>query len=447
VNPPAVPPRGYLSPRLAAALAVAITLAAMAVILWAGRHRNFFSDEWGLLLYRRSGGFDAFFAPHNGHLQAALVASYRFLFESVGIDSYTPYRVAALVPQIAVAATVFLYARRRLQPELAALVLVPLVFMAHASGAVLWPYIAGFVAPIACFVGCLLLLDGEWRWRGPAIAALLLVALLSSSLGGLVLIGVAVELALRREWRLAIESLGLPAILYAAWFLLYRPGAETPASLREIPGAWPRGDLGSSGFSLSNLGAAPEFALDMARTGANGLIGLGPLRGGVVPLLVIVVGLAIVAVRRGRLSPRLAAIVAVLALFWVTTALSRADLGGATSSRYTYVSAALLLLIAIEVAAGLRLRTWALAAVVAVTGAILVADLRQFRVVSDRDQREFAALEATLIRLERDGAGASREEQRELGAFLGLNGGTYFPLIEELGSPVPERSPASVGDR
>jgi hypothetical protein len=62
-------------------------------------------------------------------------------------------------------------------------------------------------------------------------------------------------------------------------------------------------------------------------------------------------------------------------------------------------------------------------------------------------QPELAALEATLIRLEREGAGASREEQRQLGAFIGLNGGTYFPLIEELGSPVSDRSPAPAGDR
>jgi hypothetical protein len=430
-------PTGWLGPRAAAVLAVLVLLAAATVVLWAGRHRIFFSDEWGLLLYRREGGFDALFAPHNGHLQATLVAAYRLGIELFGIDNYTPYRVAGVLPLLAAGGTVFLYARRRLQPEVAVLVIVPLVFMAFAGEALLWPYIGGFLVGVASLVGCLLLLDGGWRWRYPAIGTLLGLALLSSGLGALIGVGLVVEALLRRERERGLWlALGVPLLLYAAWFLLYRPGASTPASLRELPGAWPNGDLGEAGFSLDNLGSAPGFVLDLAQAAGSALVGLTPTAAGVLPALALLAAILALAVLRPQVPPRLAGLVVVLGSFWLTTALARGDLASPFSPRYAWVSAALLLVLLIEVGGGLRLRRLAVAALALGVGVVLVSDLRRFEARSDLERAQFAQLRSQLLQLEREGAGATPAERAGMSAFLGMSGGVYFPLIEDLGSPV-----------
>jgi hypothetical protein len=429
-------PEGFLDPRLAAVLAALVLIAGAAVVLWTGRHRIFFSDEWGLLLYRREGGLEALFAPHNGHLQAGLIAGYRFLIEIFGITDYTPFRVASVLPQLAVGAGFFLYARRRLQPEVAVLLLVPLAFMAFAGEGLLWPYIAGFTGGIACLLGCLLLLDSERPWRSPAIAALLALALLLSGLGALIAAALIAESLLRRERERGVWlALVVPSALYALWFLFVRPIAETPASLRELPGAWPKGDLGDFGFSLDNLSTVPGYALDLAQSGAAVLLARPPEEG-IVPAVLLVGAIAALALLRRQDLPRLGGLLALLAGFWITTALARGDLASPFSPRYAWVSAVLVLLIVVEVAAGLRLRLPALAALVLAVGAIAVADLRRFDARSEVERAQFAQLRAQLLRLEREGAEATPRERAAMSAFLGVGGGVYFPLIEDLGSPV-----------
>src|SRR6266446_2896363 len=76
------PPR---SPRRATEVSclVAELTAGAAIIAYSGRYWSFFYDEWGTIAYRRSGVFPAFFAPHNGHLMAVVIAVYRVLFATV----------------------------------------------------------------------------------------------------------------------------------------------------------------------------------------------------------------------------------------------------------------------------------------------------------------------------------------------------------------------------
>src|SRR5206468_2984618 len=75
--------------------------------------------------------------------------------------------------------------------------------------------------------------------------------------------------------------------------------------------------------------------------------------------------------------PRLLGLFVVLASFWILTALTRSQLPGSfpgdpTSSRYLYVGALLVLLIAVELGAAARRRAWAwvVAAVIGV-GAVV----------------------------------------------------------------------------
>src|SRR5436190_23930925 len=110
----------------------ALAILAAATIARLGRGWSFFYDEWGVILYRRSGGLAAFAAPLNGHLVAGPVAVYRLLFATFGLSSYTPYRSVTIAAHLGLMTLVFAYARRRLPGALALVAVAPLLVLGYA---------------------------------------------------------------------------------------------------------------------------------------------------------------------------------------------------------------------------------------------------------------------------------------------------------------------------
>src|SRR4051812_28719250 len=84
-----------------------VALASCVVILRAGRGWTFNVDDWGMILYRRSGGIDAFLAPHNGNFEPALTGMYRLLFATVGLEHFTVYRCVEVAFHLALSALLF----------------------------------------------------------------------------------------------------------------------------------------------------------------------------------------------------------------------------------------------------------------------------------------------------------------------------------------------------
>lgn len=224
-----------------------------AFVAYAGRYWSFFYDEWDTILYRRAGGFSAFFAAHNGHLQAVVIAIYRLLFATVGLRSYHPYSAVVIAAHLVLVALVYGYARSRIGRLAALLVCLPLLLLAYAWQVLFWAINLGFVIPMIVLCG-LVLAD---RFRPWLVGAGLSLALASSGLGVAVAVaaGVLALGANRSRWHLVAVS--VPSAAWAGWFVLYRPYGLPPAALRGIPGAAPRGDVGAIRFPVSDIARAP----------------------------------------------------------------------------------------------------------------------------------------------------------------------------------------------
>ena len=97
------------------------------------RGTTFNLDEWSWITQRRGSGLGTFLDPHNSHLSLVPVALYKLLFATAGLGDYVPYRVIGIVAHLAVAALVFVYARRRVGDFLA-LVGAGLMLLLFATG-------------------------------------------------------------------------------------------------------------------------------------------------------------------------------------------------------------------------------------------------------------------------------------------------------------------------
>ena len=211
----------------------------------------------------------------------------------------------------------------------------------------------------------------------------------------------------------------MPAALFAVWYLFY-------------------GGEGSASTNLAGPASALHYGLDMAAASVAGLGGLSLDWGR--PLLVAsLVGLvAALARRRPSEEARLLAVGAGAVGFWVLTGVTRADFQPPVppdTSRYLYVSGALLLLLAAGVLAGTALGRRAAAALAVGVAVLCVMNLG---VLGDggnglRDTNrivrvELAAVEAAAGRVDRN---FLVDPQRA----PAIPAGSYLDAIDDFGSP------------
>lgn len=411
---------------LAFALLAAV---AAVVIIRVGRAWTFNNDDWGMILYRRSGGAPAFFAPHNGNLEPLLVALYRLLFAVLGLHHYWIYRAIELLFHIVLAALVFEYLRRRLQPVLALLITVPILFLANGYSVLIWSYDSVWVIPLACLLGILLLRDERVRWEAPASCALLLIALGTSGPAIAVLVVVALDTLLdRRPWR-EWWVFAAPALAYVVWFLAVRPNLQTPGSLRAIKGAVPGGDtqLSLSSTSLTHLPLALLRAFNSAAAGLSGLRSASYVPAALAAIVIVLLVIA----RRG--VPRRAIAFAGGALtLWALVGLLRS--GQYDANRFVYSGTVLLALGIGELTSGYRLSAPKLAAVTVGVAAVLALDAYHFRADSRYVIGPFATVRVELRRLICHPSNPSTAAKLPLLPLV-----TTGPLrvaVHELGSPV-----------
>jgi hypothetical protein len=341
--------------------------ASAASVSWFGRHWIFRRDEWGFILYRRSGGLAAYFAPFNGHLVAGMLAIYNLLFATFGMRNYGAYRGVEIALCALCAGLLYVYARRRgVHPVLALLALVLLAFLGPAWEVLFWLASAGFIIPVAAMLGIFIVWDAKVRYANAITALLAAVALGTHSVGVAVVAGLIVaSLGEGRHWR-RLLALGAPLAAWAVWFTAVRVHVSTPAALRQVPGAANRGDLGSLGSLTANFSEFPAWLVHSA-SGAFAAVA-GGSKVGLVVALALAVG-ALWALQRGKLDYwRFLGVGVTLFIFWVFTWLARAQKVSPTASRYLYPGVALLLILAVECTRDLRLRPIVLGAV-----AVLVA--------------------------------------------------------------------------
>lgn len=418
--------RGRWSVEPATVILVALFVAAAVLLLYAGRYLSFFYDEWAFILDRRGGSLGTFLDPHNGHLALFPVIVYKILFATVGLRHYTPYRVAGVAMHLLCCFFLFKLVERRLGPWLALIPTALLLFMGTAWQDLLWPFQIGFFTSVAGGLGALLALERPDR-RGDVPAAAFLVWSLSGSDVGLAfLVAAAVALIVqggpwRRGWVVVV-----PAALFGLWYLGW--GTSEP-------------------ITSSGVLGAPQYVADAAAGAAAGIAGLSSTWG---PPLAVggLVGLIAVS-RRRTISPLAAAAVAGALTFWILAAVVRTTFADPTASRYVYIGAVFVWLVAADLLPGAAPSRALLAVIaIAVVGALvsnlgaLRAGERGLRTADDSARASFTAVEMAS-RLVWPGFVPSPIDAPVVAA------GPYLAAVRDLGSPAftvagLERAPESV---
>jgi hypothetical protein len=160
-------------------------------------------------------------------------------------------------------------------------------------------------------------------------------------------------------------------------------------------------------------------------------------------VIVALVALSGLIVRR-RITPRFASLAAVLAVFWVLTAMVRAEVGPPSSSRYIYPGAVLLVLLLVEAWGGLGwtrfgVRAWRIAAALVACGAAVAvaSSVQHLQNVGNGARRLFAHTNAELARLSCEPKPVPPAYAPDPMFVPFVVAAPYRAAIRDLGSPVP----------
>ena len=421
---PSLSERSFTATRAMLALALAVAV----MLLYAGRDLTFFFDEWNFILGSRGESVGTYLDPHNGHLVLFAIVIYKLLFAVVGMHHYWPYRAVVVVLHILCVWILYVLARRRVGPLVALVPATLLLLLGSAYEDLLWPFQITFLGPVAGGLGALALLDRGGSRADPGACALLVWSLTGSGVGVAFLIAAAAMLLAQRAAPRRFWLVALPALLYVIWYLGW--GTSEQPTVQAALGA-------------------PQYIADAASAATAGIAGLSAAYGP--PLAVAALSAVVLALLARRAAPApllIAGAVGALA-FWGLSAVARADAADPGSSRYLYVGAVFLLLIATDAATGVALRRSGLALLGLLLVGALVANVnllrsgeRSLRSTDDTVRASLGAVEvASPVVAPSFVADPQGAPQVQAGPFLAA--------IRELGSPALtlaqlEQAPPSV---
>jgi hypothetical protein len=417
-------PLARLEPTATAWGALALLLlVAGAFILYETRGTTFWVDEWAWVLHRRGNDLDTFLKPHNEHLSLIPVAIYKLMFATVGLEHYAPYRLLVIAAHLGSALLVFVYASRRVGNVAALCATALLLFLGPAWQNILWPFQIAWLISLAAGVGALLTLERGDRRSDMTACFLIAVSLASSGLGVALALGVIVELAWgRRSWR-DLWIVAIPLVPYAIWWLAYRP----------------------AGLVQGNIDLAPHFAAESAAGTLSALVGLtgtgvpevDTLQWGRPLGVVAAIGLLWLLGRYERIPPRVLGLLTIMAAFWVLTALRRAMLQQPDASRYLYVGAVFVLLLASELACRARPTARLAIVMVVVAGAAVLSNAGVLRDGGRylRSQAESARADLAAIELAQNSIPPGYVADFPGTPFILLSARDYLEAAKDYGSP------------
>lgn len=382
-------------------------------------------DEWEWALYRRGNSLGTFLDPHNGHFSLVPVLIYKLLFATAGLRDYTPYRAVAIAAHLGCVILLFVYARRRVPDAVALLAAALILFLGPAWQNFLWPFQVAWLISIGAGLGALLLLDRHDRAGNAGACALLMVSLASSGVGIAVVIGAAVDVLARRDrWRRSWIVVG-PLVLYGIWWIGYQNTQAASGGVARAPGFIAKA-------ASATMAALAGLAGHTVPIGSGTLLDYGPPLAGL-GLLVLLWVLT----RPGRASPRVFALMALTFSFWLLIAIGRASLNEPFSSRYLYVGAFFVVVLAVELARGIDPSP-----VLELVGAIVVCVViaSNVRVFSDAGSFErliakITAADLAALDIGRPAVKPGYVTTRFPGYGLTLNADAYYATAKAIGSP------------
>ncbi len=316
-----------------ARLFVLLTVVAVPLIAYQGRHQWFYFDDWYFLDPITSLRPSVAMEPYWGHWTIVPRLIHGALFSAFGLRHYWPYQVPVVAAHVAVAVLLRLVmVRARVDPWIATALATAFLLFGPGRDNMVWAFQISMTGSLAFGLAQLLLADHDGPIdRRSVVAALAgVVAVGSSNLGVVVLVATGTSLAWRRGFRVAAVQVVPPALAFGGWWAAYGRHVPMPVDL-----------------TADSPAQAVDYAVNLCRVFVAEL-GPGPT-GPILAALVVLGGaLAVRAVAQGE-PERWAAPLGLLAagvVFVVTTALSRAGgqaLGAlapeAAPSRYLHVLA------------------------------------------------------------------------------------------------------------
>lgn len=315
---------------MGARLGHAASLAAAApLLLWLNRNQWFFGDEWAFFSNRLAGWGRVLVEPHNEHWPTVPILVYRALWAAVGLRSYLPYAAVLVVLHLATAHLLWRVMNRAgVAPLVATALAAVFAVLGAGSENLLWAFQMGFVGSVAAGLLHVLLVDhaGAFGRRDVAGWGVAVVGLAFSGIGVTMTATVGLVALLRRGVKASVATVAPPAVVSLVWF--------TTVGRRGL------GEGGSTATALSDVTAYAWTGLSSALERLSGVPGAG-----------VVVMLAVLAwqLRQREVLGRPQALATAMALgavlLFVVVAAGRSGLGvaQATTGRYAYIAAALLL--------------------------------------------------------------------------------------------------------
>jgi hypothetical protein len=405
----------------AAGVLAFLSLVALILIYRKGMGTTFYFDEWNFVMNRRDWDVDTFLRPHNEHFSLVPVLVFKLLFATVGLDSYGVYRLLLIVAHLAVVALLFEYARRRLGSWLALAAATLVLFLGAAWHDLLVPFQLSFVLSVAAGLGALLALERRDTFGDVAACVLLGLGLASSSVGIPFAAAVLVETGLDPGQRRRLWIALAPLVIYGLWSLEY--GNPTATS----------GGRTVEELIRLNAPSVPGYMATAIAGAVGAVIGIGVDWGR--PLALI--GGALLGYRlvRGPVSPRFYALLAAGAAFWGLTALFRAQLNAPLDSRYLYLGAVLVVLIAVEMLGPVPVKPRLVAVVAVLVAAAALANFGSLRSGSVFLQDWSRYLQVELAALELAGPSIDPSFVPDPVRAPDITAGKYFDAVDQYGSP------------
>lgn len=407
-------------------------------LMIAGRDLTFSGDD--IFYYARlvdhngivsqGSGLEYFFAPHNGHLQLIGKLIYRGLFLTVGAN-YTVFRAMEVFAVFLSVLFFFILARRRVRPLAALIPSVLLLFFGYGEGSFLWPFNVHTIGALAFGLAALLALERDDRKGDIGACALLVLAVATVEVGLAFTIGAAVSV-LRRDDRLRRAWIFLvPLILFGIWWV------------------WAR-KFGQSEVELVNIHRIPVDFTNALAAVIGSIFGLNPTGEGVDPNVTgvtpwgaVLAGFAVVGlifrIRRGRVPTGLWIGLGVVLTYWLMITLANRP---PDSTRYLFVGAVAIFLIAASALRGTKITATVLIAAAVIAALAIPPNLAKFyderrSSVTDAEnsRTEYAMLELARPQVRSDYFPAEDPKVSEAGGaiFIPLSAHTYYRAADEFG--------------
>jgi hypothetical protein len=388
----------------------ALMLADVALLLYMGRGLTFFFDDWDYVTHDYGGGLHSLLVAHNGHLSLFPIVIYKVLFHLAGLNHYAVFRLMLIGLHLICAGLVFTLVSRR-QTRVAALLATALIlFLGAAWEDLIWAFQIDYLLSIAAGLSAWALLERDDRIGDAGAMLAVIVSIGSSGLGIPVLVGVAVELATKRQWRRTFIVV-VPAILYMLWYLGYGEDVITHQGLINAPGF-------SEDIAAAAFGAIAGHGLDWGR-----------------PLAVLGVLLLLWRLPRPEsLSPRLAALLATGVCLWVLTAAARSAISSPETSRYVYFGAVVIVLVAAELVRDVPIGSRVLALAAVIVALFTLNGLTLLRSGSDSLRTTSKTVTAELGALQLASARAPAGYQPDPHLAPQITAGPYLHTVRAIGS-------------